>query len=273
MTTVEPVVAVVRRWSVDWLNGRRPEVCSEILAPDYTLRIGGFRLGPREDYVPATLTQLARYPGLVVTTHQLVTDGDRVAVWFSEHGASARLGGRAAAWSGVGLFRWNGVALTACFAEEDYYGRRRQLDSGVCDPIDRPAAAPWDTRPEPADPAAETVVRNWLEGADLRSVPVVCDDEGTGQPAERLLDVTGCELHELFSAGDQVAFHVAQTGRYVGGLEGLGDLVGEVAVLEVAGIVTVRDGRVVGGRVVRDRLGTARALRDRSGLPNVQVRS
>ena len=39
MTTVEPVVAVVRRWSVDWLNGRRPEVCTEILAPDYTLRI------------------------------------------------------------------------------------------------------------------------------------------------------------------------------------------------------------------------------------------
>jgi hypothetical protein len=73
--------------------------------------------------------------------------------------------------------------------------------------------------------------------------------------------VQECEVHELFSAGEWVAFHVAQTGAYLGGLDGLDDLVGREAVLEVAGLVHVSDGRVVGGRVVRDRLGTARALR------------
>lgn len=258
---MNPAVALVRRWSVDWLNGQHPEACEQILTPDYTLRIGGYLLGPREQYIPATLEQLARYPGLVVTAHQVVTDGQYVALHFSEHGASVRLEGRAAVWSGISLFRSDGAALEACYAEEDYYGRRRQLGSGVCDPVDPPAAAPWDVEPQPSDLQAETVVRHWLAGANLRAAPVVCDDEHVGQPVEQLLDVTGCEVHALFSAGSQVAFHVAQTGRYLGGLEGCDDAIGQAAVLEVSGIVTVTDGHVTGGRVFRDRLGTARSLR------------
>ncbi|MCW2614797.1 MAG: hypothetical protein JWN08_1791 [Frankiales bacterium] len=255
-----PAVAAVRRWSVDWLNGQHPEVCEDVLSEGYTLRIGGFLLGPRETYVPATLAQLARYPGLCVTTHSCVTDGTHVAISFSEHGASARLEGRAAAWTGVSVFRFDGERLDACWAEEDYAGRRRQLAGGVADPVLPPATAPWDELPRPADPAAEQVVRDWLSGPDLRAVPVVCDDEHLGHPAERLLDVSGVEEHVLFSAGDQVAFHVAQTGTYLGGLEDCEGAAGRSAVLEVAGVVTVTGGRITGGRVVRDRLGTARAL-------------
>ncbi len=255
------LLQLVRRWSVDWLNGQHPEVCADILGPEYTLLIGGFRLGPRAEYVPATLAQLARYPGLVVTVHQVVNGGDLVAVAFSEHGASARLMGRAAVWSGIAVFGWDGARLTRCFAEEDYYGRRRQLDSGFCDAVDRPAAAPWDTPVGPPDASAEAVVRAWLGEADLRSVPIVCDDEYVDQPESRILDVESCREDVLFSAGEQVAFHVAQGGRYVGGLDGLDDLLGAPASLELSGIVTVRGGRVVGGRVIRDRLGLARNLR------------
>ena len=268
----DPTVALVRRWSVDWLNGQHPEVCDEVLAPEYGLLIGGYLLGPREAYVPATLAQLSRYPGLVVTVHQLVVSGDRVALVFSEHGASARLGGRVAAWSGVALFRSNGRQLTHCFAEEDYYGRRRQLETGLCDPIAAPAAAPWDAVPEPPNPAAEQAVLAWLAEPepDPRSAAVVCDDEAAGQPAERLLAVERCEVSELFSAGEHVAFSAVQTGRYTGGLADLDDVVGQAVRLNVAGLVQVRDGRVVGGRVVRDRLGAARALRDAapSDVPN-----
>ena len=256
------LVGLVRRWSVDWLNAQHPQICEQILAPSYTLLIGGFLLGPREVYVPATMAQLERFPGLVVTTHQLVTSGTLLALVFSEHGASARLDGKAAVWSGIALFRWNGMALTQCFAEEDYYGRRRQFTTGRPDLVDRPATAPWDQLPQPADPAAEAVVRDWLAGPRLRSVPVVCDDEGAGQPSHDLLEVTGCRVDELFSAGDQVAFHVGQTGAYRGGLDGVDDCVGQTATLEVAGVVTVREGQIVGGRVVRDRLGMARTLRE-----------
>ncbi|GAC1330274.1 MAG: hypothetical protein NVSMB13_18270 [Mycobacteriales bacterium] len=256
-----PAVGLVRRWAVDWLNGQHPEVCETVLAPGYGLHIGGFWLGPREEYVPATMVQLSRFPGLVLTTHQLVTDGERVAVSFSEHGASARLAGRAAVWTGVSLFRSDGTALTACFAEEDYYGRRRQFDTGRPDPVLPPAVAPWDAVAEPPDPAAESAVREWLGRPDLRAVPVVCDDEHTGQPAQRLLEVSGCEVHELFSAGAWVAFHAVQSGSYLGGLDDLDDAIGTATTLELAGLVQVVEGRVVAGRVVRDRLGTSRSLR------------
>ncbi len=257
------LVSLVRRWSVDWLNGQHPEVCEQILAPNYNLLIGGFTLGPRPEYIAATVTALGRYPGLVVTTHQIITSGDRVALVFSEHGSAIKLG-RSACWSGVAIFCGDGTAITRCFAEEDYYGRKRQLDSGHCDPVDRPAAAPWDAVPQDPDLAAEEVVRAWLAGPDLRAAPIVCDDEGAGQPAHQLLEVHSCRVDELFSAGDQVAFHVAQTGRYLGGLDGVDDLVGATTRIETSGLVTVRDGRVVEGRVVRDRLGTARALREQA---------
>ena len=262
MTGPTTLPMLVRRWAVDWLNAQRPEICEQILDPGYTLLIGGFRLGPREVYVPATMEQLARFPGLVVTAHQVVTSGDLLALVFSEHGASVRLDGKVAVWTGVAVFRWDGAALTGCFAEEDYHGRRRQFTTGRADLVDRPAAAPWDTAPQPADPAAEQLVRDWLAGPALRSVPVVCDDEGAGQPAHDLLEVTGCRVDVLFSAGDQVAFHVGQTGRYTGGLEGLEDCVGQPVTLELAGVVTVQGGQVTAGRVVRDRLGMARTLRE-----------
>lgn len=254
------VLPLVRQWSVDWLNGQHREVCDQILHPDYTLLIGGYTLGPREVYVPATLAQLGRYPGLVVTVHQVVNAGDRVALVFTEHGASARLEGRAAAWSGVALFVGDGQGISRCYAEEDYWGRRRQLDAGVPDPVAAPAVAPWDTPVGKPDLIAEEAVRRWLAGPRLRSAPVGCDDEATGQPPTELLDVEQCRVDELFSAGDQVAFHVAQTGRYLGGLDGLEKLVGETMTVESAGIVTVHDGQVIDGRVVRDRLGAARGL-------------
>ena len=34
---------LVRRWAVDWLNAQHPQVCAQILAPEYTLLIGGDR--------------------------------------------------------------------------------------------------------------------------------------------------------------------------------------------------------------------------------------
>ena len=118
------LLSLVRRWSVDWLNGQHPEVCEQILAPEYNLLIGGFVLGPRADYVPATLVQLGRYPGLVVTAHHLVCGEDRVALVFSEHGASARLEGRPAAWSGVAIFRWDGTKATRVADRKTGFTRR-----------------------------------------------------------------------------------------------------------------------------------------------------
>jgi len=248
----------VRRWAVEWLSAGNASVCPEILAPGYSILIGGHRLEGREAYVEGTLAQLSRFPGLGLTIHELICAQDRVAVRFTEHGAAARLGGREAAWGGIALFRWDGTHLSECRAEEDYLARRRQLDVGTCDPIEPPAPAPWSRQPADPDPAAEKVVAQWLEQGDL-SVATL-DDSWLGQEVSLHLTETSIELTELFSAGDGVAFHARQSGHYAGGLKDVAASPGAPAEHHLVGLVSVRDGTVAAGRVVRDRLGLARAL-------------
>jgi predicted ester cyclase len=247
---MDPLVSLVRRWAVDWLSGNDPSVCDEIMAPSYSILIGGFRLEGRDAYVSGTVGQLNRFPGLGLTIHELIASGDRVALRFTEHGASEKLEGRRAAWGGVALFRWNGRQLTECFAEEDYLSRRRQLDSGECDPIEAPAPAPWNTVPEPPDPVAEDVVRRWLKRGDLAGVDR--DDSWLGHEATIELDDVEADVNDLFSAGNRIAFHGVHRGRFAGAREPMA--------LHLAGLVTVQHGEVVAGRVVRDRLGLQRAL-------------
>jgi hypothetical protein len=255
---VPPLVCLVRRWAVDWLASADPEICNEILAPGYRIVIGGYTLGPRDAYIAATVEQLKRFPGLGLTIHELIWSGDSLAVRFTEHGASVKLDGRQAAWGGVALFRSDGRRLTECFAEEDYFSRRRQLSEGRCDPIEPPAPAPWNTRAGVADPAAEAAVRDWLQRGSLSDVEL--DDGWTGQEAGLLLEDPVFECNELFSAGDRVAFHGRQLGHYAGGLDKAGGRAGAEASHHLAGIVRVIGGQVSSGRVVRDRLGLQRAL-------------
>jgi hypothetical protein len=66
----------------------------------------------------------------------------------------------------------------------------------------------------------------------------------------------------LFSSGDDVAFHVRQTGLYRAGFAGL-EASAKNWLLNVNGIVRVQDGQVVSGRIIRDRTGLkARLQRD-----------
>lgn len=254
----EPLLGLVRRWAVDWLASADPTVCEEILSPTYRILIGGYVLDGRDDYVRGTVEQLSRFPGLGLTVHEVVCSGEQAAVRFTEHGAAARLGWRPAAWQGVALFRSDGDHLVECFAEEDYWSRRRQLDSGVCDPIEPPAASPWTTVAGEPDPAAEATVRDWLERGELSGV--ILDDSWQGRDARIALTDIHTELDALFSAGRQVAFHGVMRGRYAGGLGGEDRNLGTPAVLHLAGVVTAADGRVTNGHVVRDRLGLQRAL-------------
>jgi hypothetical protein len=252
------IVGLLRRWAIDWLSRADPSACADILAPEYRILIGGFALEPRDAYIAGTLEQLRRFPGLCITIHELIWSGERAALRFTEHGAAARGDGRLAAWGGMALFRGDGRRLTECFAEEDYLARRRQLDSGRCDPIQPPAPAPWSTPTAEADPSAEAVVREWL--AEARFAGVELDDGWTGRPARVELEDGRLELDELFSAGGRVAFHGRHRGRYVGGLPGAEAALGSEALLHFAGLVTVTAGRVASGHVIRDRLGLQRAL-------------
>ncbi|MBN9099834.1 MULTISPECIES: ester cyclase [unclassified Pseudonocardia] len=259
--SADPFVALMRRYVNDYTNRHDTSVCAGIMEPGYVLRMGPHLVDGRDEvYIPAARKQFEQFPGLCLTVHEIVTDGERLAMRFSEHGRSVRHDGRGAAWCGLGLYRWNGRKLVENFVEQDYLARRRQLASGVPAAVGAPALAPWDTRAEPPDPGAESVVRQWID-AGLTGPGVTCDD-GDATP---LLDDATSDVDALFSAGRHVAFRLTRHGRYAGGLgadAGIDDaaLTGAAATLHLVGLVSVDDGRVSGGHVVRDRLGLARSV-------------
>lgn len=249
------VVRLARRWVVDYFNRQDADAAREFITPDYALQIGDYRFAGRDtEWLPAVAKQMEMFPGMGMTVHQVLAGEDRVAVCFTEHGASGGPGGRVAAWSGVAIYRSNGTHLCGCVAQEDYATRQRQLKSGVADPVDPPAAAPWDTVALPADPLAEASVRRWLAGSWPQSpAGVRCDDEHiTGVPLH--FEVHSAEVAQMFSSGPDVAFHVVQTGVYRSGLSGVAPTA-RVEVLHCNGLVRVQDGQVVSGRVIRDRFG------------------
>ena len=250
----EPFVTLMRRYCIDYTARHDLSVCDDIMDPGYTLHMGTHDLAGRDEfYKPAAAAQFRQFPGLCLTVSEIICSGDRLALRFTEHGASARHDGARAAWAGIGLYRWDGRRLLENYVEQDYLARRRQLAEGGPDPVEPPAVAPWDTRSVPADPAAEQVARGWLAAGDLGGV--TADD---GCEPHRPIAVSRTEITVLFSAGPRVAFHAVQHGLLTGeDPRFTGD--GE-AFVHVAGVVQVEGGRVARGRVVRDRLGLLRRL-------------
>ena len=253
-------LSLLRRWVVDYFNSHDDETARAFVAPDYALHIGDVVFAGRdESWLPAVAVQMRLFPGLGMTVHRTLTGADWAAAWFSEHGAS---NGRVACWSGVAIYFSDGERLTHCVAQEDYQTRQRQLKSGVADPVDPPAAAPWDVEPAPRDEAAEAAVARWLKGA-WPAATVRCDDDYiTGDPLR--FEVRDVVIDALLSSGSEVVFHARQTGVYLGGLPGV-ETTGANALLHVNGLVRVVDGRVHSGRVIRDRAGLRAALRKGAG--------
>lgn len=256
-------VALMRRYCYDYTNCQDFDACDTIMVPGYTLHMGTYDLAGRDtQYKPATAKQFEQFPGLCLTINEIVTNGERLCLRFSEHGASIRHGGALAAWSGIGLYKWDGERLTENFVEQDYYSRREQLATGVPKGVEAPAIAPWDTQPQAANPTAEAIVRKVLQQGDLaQSAGIVFDDGQSGSTLQRVIEPNGAKIDDLFSAGDQVAFRVAQSGRLLGDFpDGHSQPRDREVVLHMTGLVTVADGRIVRGRVVRDRLGLYRRL-------------
>ena len=250
---MEPFVALMRTYCIDYTNSHDLSVCDSIMEPDYAVHIAGMRLERDAAYKPAVEQVFERFPALGLVVHELVTNGDRLVMRFSEHAATPD--GALACWAGIGLYAWNGTRLTMCRVEQDFVSQQRQLDGGVPDPLEPPHLDPWlTTVARPADPAVEEAARAWLATGDLRAAPGGrIDDRAVAEHAP-LLDVTAVDVHDLFSAGDQVAFHVTLRGAYTGGLDGI-DPTGQPMQLDVAGILTVDGGAVTAVRAVTDRFG------------------
>ncbi len=260
---MNPFAALMRRYCIAYVNCHDFSLLPEIMVDDYRLAMGEHVLTGRDgQYAHAARIQMNDVPGMLLTVHEIVTNGDRLAMRFSEHGASKRHGGKQAVWAGVALYRWDGTRLTHCSVEQDYYARPRQYAAGAPDRVDAPAAAPWDTQAQPANEHAEQIVRRWIEAGMTRLPRLSFDDEWLGAPAQDVLTGARAEVLDLFSAGASVAFHVRQEGSLAGPSSGSGAAAGP-CFLHSAGIVHVESGAISSGRVVRDRMGLERRLRNK----------
>ena len=261
---MHPFVALMRKYCIDYTNSHDQSLYDEIMEPDYVVHINGMDLVRSTTYSDAVTAIFEAAPGLGLVVHELVLNGDRLCMHFSEHGAFPAGDGRAlACWRGIGLYKWNGRRLTENYVEQDYFAMQEQLRTGQPHPLTPPHLDPWVlTEVVAADPAAEQVVREWLAKGDLAAAGAVeIDDTRTAVPYEPVLDVDAVTVNDLFSAGAAVPFHVTLAGTYRGGLGAALDVrIGERTTLGVAGIARVADGAVAAVEAVTTRMTAASEL-------------
>jgi hypothetical protein len=262
--TVSPFGELMRTYSFAYTASHDFSVSDRIMVDDYVLRMGPNVISGRtEQYQPATQRQYRQYPGLGFAVHDFVTNGDRAALRFSEFGRSA-LTANAASWLGISLYRWNGEKLTECRVEQDYFSRSLQSKTGEQLAVPEPAVDPWTADVVPADERSLSLMHNWLvEGSWLRSGDIQLDDEDRAEKCRVALDGAEITVLDSFSAGPTVAFHVAVSGKYAGGLgaEHAG-LLGRTGTLYASGIVSAAEDGSVTGHAVTDRLSFSRRLGD-----------
>lgn len=254
---MHPFVALMRRYCIDYTNSHDQSVCDSIMDPEYVVHIGGFDLPLDALYKPTVADLFQRSPGLGLVVHELVLNGDRLCMSFSEHAAMPAAGGTAlACWRGIGLYRWNGTRLVENWVEQDHLSMQQQLAGGTPDALEPPHLDPWvGTEVIAPDRSAEDITRAWIEAGDLADAEVVqIDDTAPNAAWSPVVDVAGLRIDDLFSAGDRVPFHVTLTGSYTGGISSIpAEHVGAEVTLPVAGIAQVRDGRVHAVRAVTSR--------------------
>lgn len=260
---MDPLSHLMQRYSFAYTATHDFSVADQIMRDDYTFYMGeSVFVGRDKAYKPAADRQFQAYPGLGFTVHDFFSNGDRCAMYFSEFGHSVKFGTNVA-WHGLSLYRWDGRHLTECRIEQDYYGRRRQLESKCPDPIDQPAYAPWTGAVRPTDAQSENRAVTWLkDGGLLKSAAGSLDDEQVAPAAKARVRFENerTEILDILSAGSRVAFQARIDGTYVGGLDALAGREGANACLYATGIVDLKDGAVVRLRAVTDRYNIERRI-------------
>ena len=264
---MDPLSALMQRYCFAYTATHDFSVADQILADDYVFQMGAHVFTGREEaYKPAAERQFRQYPGLGFTVHDFISNGDRCAMYFSEHGYSDIYHGYTA-WHGVSLYRWNGERLTECRIEQDYYSRRRQLDSKMPDPIDAPAYSPWTGPNDAPSTSHEQLVSSWLkDGGLLTSDPGSLDDERVAPSVARIqISNQQTEVLDIMSSGSRVAFQARISGNYAGGLTELAGREGDAGALYATGIVDTDKGSITRVRCVSDRMTFERRLLEAAG--------
>jgi predicted ester cyclase len=256
---VHPLLELMRAYAFAYTANHNFDVCPSIMIDEYELRMGGHQIIGRDGaYREATQRQFDQFPGLGFTVHDVITNGDRVALRFSEHGHSM-FQNADSAWSGVSLYRWDGSRLTSCLVEQDYFSRRQQLSTGASNPVESPAIDPWTVAIEAPSTAHEDVVRAWVRDGGIDASKLGSLDDEWCAPAERyVFEVRDTIIDDIFSAGSRVAFHVTQSGALVSG-PGVSAASRGSYTRHAAGIADVSSGTVT-ARIITDRIALSKEL-------------
>jgi hypothetical protein len=257
---MEPFVKLMRRYVIECADLHDETVYekyNEIMEADYVVHMSGTNMNRDVDFKPAVKAYFAQMPGLCLAVHDIITNGDRLALIFSEHAASLAHDERLSAWGVVSTYKWNGRRLTEVFVEQDFLSRFEQLETGKPHPLPPVHLDPWVIRAVPPNTANEEIVRAWLFKGDIRNAAsAVIDDSWVTGSSEPVLTEIQTEITDLFSAGNRVPFHIRQSGKYRGGIAGVGsEYVGRDAVLYVAGVATVEGKSISQVRAISDRWG------------------
>ena len=137
--------ALVRRFAQVW-NAGNLSIVDELAAPDLTV---SYPLLPEVLHGPEAFKQALRqvyaaFPDLQATVEELIAEGDKVAARWTVRGTQRcdfpgiPATGKAAAWSGITIYRLAHGKVVAERGEEDALGLLRQLGAI---PAPGPAAA------------------------------------------------------------------------------------------------------------------------------------
>lgn len=263
---IHPFVALMKRYAIDYTNSHDQTIYPELFVEDYTVNIGGLALVRDETYGPAVRWLYDRAPGLGLVVHELVLNGDRLCMRFSEHASMPVPGGGRAlsCWRGIGMYAWNGERLVSNWVEQDFLSRRRQLETGRPDALEAPHLDPWVTTvPVPPDAAAEEIARAAIADGRLHEATVAHIDEWVGDAGPLVVEPDDVTFNDSFSAGRRVAVHATVRGSYRGGVLDVPDqAIGRDASLQVVALIDVAaDGSLGEVRAVTDREGVRAQLR------------
>lgn len=258
---------LMRRYAYGFVNSHDPQIARQIMSPDYRLNMGSDVLVGRDSvYLPAVMHQIAQFPSLTFSIHALITDGGTTALMFSEHGASARYEGKAAAWRGVSIYRAVGGRLAECWVEQDHLGRRHQLATGNPDPVSPVAMDPWSGHhaPSPKDrQTGEAALKTWA--TELTSWPPenARVDAGSAGHLQPVLAVDRVTTNAVVVEGARIAFNVTIAGTYEGGLPDF-EHIGTRVEIYVGAFATVAAGGLADIDAISNRVAVQRQLREAS---------
>jgi steroid delta-isomerase-like uncharacterized protein len=132
MTDLAENKALVRRHLLEAVSGQRPELWDEIMGERFDLHHPIVEPG-RANYRAACEVLWAGFPDVRIEVHDLVAEGDRVVVRYTERGT--HLGdfmgippsGKSYEKHGFALYRIEAGQLAEAWIQEDDLGYQRQL--------------------------------------------------------------------------------------------------------------------------------------------------